>query len=75
MNKNTPDRTLAGILAAGLASFLGVLLFPRGLKHFFKHGFAGLVRTIVVVALGGLLTQKFADILTRHVKSSQRPSE
>ena len=62
------------VLAGGIGSFLMVLFFPRGIKYFFKNWFALLVRDIVVVSLTGLITQKLADIFSRHARPTQRPS-
>jgi hypothetical protein len=58
---------------AGIGSFLLVLLFPQGLKYFFRNWFAEIVRDIVVIALAGLISQKFAETLTQHAKSTKRP--
>ena len=74
IRKASPDRTVAKIAAGGIGSFLMVLFFPQGVKYFFKHWFADLVRDIVVVTLAGLLTQKFAEILSRHASPTKRPS-
>lgn len=66
-------QTLNTIAAGGVGSFLMVLLFPQGVKYFFKNWFAQLVRDIVIVALSGLLTQKLAENITRYAKPKRPP--
>ena len=70
----THKQTLNTIAAGGIGSFLLVLLFPHGVKYFFRNWFAELIRTIVIVSLTGLLTQKMAENITRYAKSAQRSS-
>ena len=68
-----PEKTLAGVLAGGIGSFLMVLLFPQGVRYFFKHMFARLIRDLVIVVLAGLLTQKVAETIVRYARPAQRP--
>ncbi|MFK7845695.1 MAG: hypothetical protein AB8G77_10365 [Rhodothermales bacterium] len=56
--------TLEKILFGGIGSFLLVLLFPKGVKYFFRNMFAEIVSAFVTIMLAGLLTQKLAEKIT-----------
>ncbi len=64
-NKENKDRnTIEKVLLGGIGSFFLVLLFPQGVRYFFRNIFAGMVQAVVTIVLSGLLTQKLFERIT-----------
>ena len=61
--------TLEKILLGSIGSFLLVILFPKGVRFFFRNIFAEFVSTFVTVMLAGLFTQKLFDQVSRKDQS------
>ncbi len=64
-----PRNTIEKILLGGIGSFLLVLIFPHGVRYFFKNMFAEIVRNIVVVMLTGLLTNKLFEKVSENKRA------
>ena len=64
--------TLEKILLGGIGSFLLVVLFPHGIRYFFRNIFAELVSALVSIILAGLLTQKLADKISKNGSKAKR---
>lgn len=62
------SNTLEKIAIGGIGSFLLVLLFPRGVRYFFKNMFAEIVAAIVSIILAGLLTEKLFNKISQNKK-------
>lgn len=60
-HRNTVEKVLLG----GIGSFFLILLFPQGVRYFFRNVFAGLIHAIVTILLSGLLTQKLFEKITQ----------
>ena len=65
--------TLEKILLGGIGSFILVLLFPHGVKYFFRNMFAEMVQAIVTIVLTALITQKLAERITQSNKTPHLP--
>ncbi len=57
--------TLEKILLGSIGSFLLVILFPKGVRFFFRNIFAEFVSTFVTVMLAGLFTQKLFEQVSK----------
>ena len=66
-NKN--QNTLEKLFLGGIGSFLLVLLFPNGVRYFFKNMFAGIVSGLVTIILAGLLTEKLFNKVSQNKRS------
>lgn len=67
------NNSLEKVALGGIASFLLVVLFPHGIKYFFRNWFAEIVKSIVLISLAGLFTQKIADTVARNARTPQQP--
>ena len=64
-NLKIKDRnTIEKVLLGSVGSFFLVLLFPQGVRYFFRNIFAGLVQAVVMIVLSGLLTEKLFKRIT-----------
>lgn len=68
-----PHYTFEKILIGSIGSFLMVLLFPQGVRYFFRNIFAEMVSAFVTIVLAGLLTQKVFDKVSEN-NHSQEPN-
>ena len=60
----------------GIGSFLLMLMLPKSIKFFIRHGFAGIAKNIVVIFIAGLLSQKAVNwIVQNEPTPPQQPTE
>ncbi len=67
------NNSLEKVALGGITSFLLVIFFPHGFKYFFRNWFAEIVKSIVLISLAGLFTQKIADAIAHNGRSPQQP--
>ena len=68
--KRKKSNTIEKVLLGGIGSFFLVLLFPQGVRYFFRNVFAGMIHAVVTIVLSGLLTQKLFENITQDGRDS-----
>ncbi len=67
-----PRPTIEKVILGGIGSFFLVVLFPHGVRYFFRNMFAEIVSAAVTIILAGLLTQKLAEKITENGSEAKR---